>query len=195
MSISNLGLPTHGVAVQGKAKKVAKPAAKAKSSSGVNTGGMPVNPNAILPRQLNTQTVNVLAYSPAHARKAAAHIAGGEDRVVETRVITKPIQRAAIESADFPQRGTRSWVTEYHIFAYGQRVPVGLNKFEYIDVEFVKGGIKEKTAAVKEAKRLSEKHQMPMMVQIVKVLEKDSPITFICEPKSEPGEYQVHFIV
>lgn len=195
MSASNLGLPTHGVAAQAKAKKVAKPAAKKKPTSGVNTNGMPVNPNAIIPRQLNTQTVNVPAYSPAHARKAAAHIAGGEDRVVEARMVKKPVPKAGVEVADFPQRGTRSWVTEYHIFAYGQRIPTGLNKFVYTDIEFVKDGFKEKTAAVKEAKRLAEKHQIPMMVQIVKVLAKDSPVTFICEPKSEPGEYQAHFLV
>lgn len=139
----------------------------------------------------------VKAYSPEHAKRVAAALHGVAYEAVQSVVPLRSKEVSApskCQSADFPQQGARKWETEYQIYTYAQRVPIGLNKWSYIGLEFVKGGFASKTEAVKEMKALALKHRVPMMVQIHKTLKKDSNVTAIAEPQMKMQDYQVEFV-
>ncbi|MNO70505.1 hypothetical protein D3C76_613910 [compost metagenome] len=145
---------------------------------------------------MTTTKVTVQAYSDEHAKRIAAGLYGvdmGAIISVSANGSTKVTPPKKTQNADFPQHGTRKWVTEYQIFTYAQRLQVGLNKFEYVGLEFVKGGFDEKTKAVKAMKDLALKHRLPMMVQIHKVLEGDSNVCGISEPDMALRPYSVEF--
>lgn len=149
-------------------------------------------------KPMTVSEVTVQAYSSEHAKRIVAALYGvAYDAVLaafpvhQGRANKTPTK---CQTADFPQQGTRQWETEYQIYTYAQRVPAGLNKWSYIGLEFVKGGFKHKTDAVKEMKTLSLKHRLPMMVQIHKVLKKDSNVTALAEPQMQMNSYRVEFI-
>ncbi|WP_422661662.1 hypothetical protein ACK8P5_26430 (plasmid) [Paenibacillus sp. EC2-1] len=140
------------------------------------------------------------AYSKAHASMlAAAMLMISEKMIINVTVAAAPIGKGdkpatQCDSVDYPQRGTRKWVTEYQIFTYAERIAVGLTKFDYLGMDLVKGGIESKTEAVKEAKRLAIKHGVPMMVQIHKMSVDDDNVALICEPKMKKKVYLVEYI-
>lgn len=143
--------------------------------------------------ELPITKMEVQAYSEEHAKRLAAALTGVDiGHVLSAHCPpSKGLPPKKTQNADFPQRGTRRWVTEYQIFTYAQRMQVGLNKFTYIGLEFVKGGFDEKTKAVKAMKDLSVKHRLPMMVQIHKVLEGDSNVASLAEPDMPMKTYSV----
>lgn len=148
-------------------------------------------------KSVTTTTVMVQAYSPEHAKRVAAALYGVAYDAVLSANPAYPQKSGAptkCQSADFPQQGTRKWETEYQIWTYAQRIPVGLNKWSYIGLEFVKGGFESKTEAVKEMKALAMKHRLPMMVQIHKTLKKDSNVTALAEPQMPLNSFHVEFV-
>lgn len=163
------------------AKKMSQPAVKAPVETTVSS-------------TVKIVSVTVEAFSETHAKMLAAAMNGiHENQIIKSILKRKPRPATTCESADFPQEGTRKWVTEYRIYAYASRVAIGLKKFEYLGKEFVKGGYDNKTDAVKDAKAFAIKHHVPMMVEIHKVLEKDDPVTLACEPKAGKGEYEISY--
>lgn len=142
------------------------------------------------------QSIKVIAYNEEHARLVAMTMAGIRmDQIIEVTNTKKPRPAVTCTTHDFPVKGTRKWKTEYHIFSYGQRIPLGLNKYLYTHMEFVEGGIETKIDAVKRAKELAVKKQLPMTVQIVQVLDSHEPTVSDVEPKTAMGSYLVTFAV
>jgi hypothetical protein len=140
--------------------------------------------------------IKVKAYGVEHARRIASGLTGYPmTSIVDTVMSKKPRQAKTCSTDDFPVKGTRKWVTVYNVYAYGNKVPVGRNKYEYTNMEFVKGGFSTKADALAEARKMAVKHQLPMTVQIAKELEKDSPTVSDVEPKTSVGEYTVSFLV
>lgn len=174
------------------------PKGKAKRTVAAAPAAPAINQPQTQTRSINMTTtkVSVQAYSDEHAKRIAAALYGidiGAVVSVSANGSTKVTPPKKCQNADFPQHGTRKWVTEYQIFTYAQRIQTGLNKFEYIGLEFVKGGFDEKTKAVKAMKDLALKHRLPMMVQIHKTLEGDSNVTAISEPDMALRPYMVEF--
>lgn len=147
-----------------------------------------------IPKVANT--IKVKGYSADHARRIASGLTGHSMALItDTKLLKNPRQAKTCSTDDFPVKGTRKWKTVYNIYAYGNKIPVGRNKYEYTNMEFVKGGYDTKTEAVKVAREMAIKHQLPMTVQIAKELEDDSPHVSDVEPKTTVGEYNVTFSV
>lgn len=140
--------------------------------------------------------IKVKAMSQEHARKLAAALSGYPvSSVLSVACNKQPRPAKTCVTDDFPVKGTRKWVTVYNVYTYGTKIPVGRNRYEYTDMELVKGGFDQKTDAVKVAREMAVKHQLPMTVQIAKELENDSPHVTDVEPKSTFGEFTVTFRV
>lgn len=142
------------------------------------------------------QHIVVKAMSTSHARKIASALTQTPiEGIGRVDMVKKPRQAKTCQTDDYPTKGTRKWVTEYQVYSYGQRVPIGRNKYDYTHLEFVKGGFTKKGDAVKEAREQAIKQQLPMTVKIVKVLENDTNTVTDLEPKSTYGEYRVAYHV
>ncbi len=142
-----------------------------------------------------TYVFEVEAFSEEHAARVAALIAGGTSehviRVVEKR---KPRPATTCKTDDFPVKGTRKWKTVYQVWAYGAKVPLARGKYEYINTELVADDIEQKTEAVKIAKDMAIKHQLPMTIRIAQKLESHEPVCADIEPKTTKGKYEVEVL-
>jgi hypothetical protein len=144
--------------------------------------------------QQQSNVITVKAYSKEHAGKMAATLSGYDLSMVQSITMLKePREAKTCSTDDFPVKGTRKWITVYNIYTYGAKIPIGRNKYEYTNMEFVKGGFDQKVDAVRIAREMAIKHQLPMTVQIAKELEKDSPHVSDVEPKTTVGEFSVTF--
>ena len=139
--------------------------------------------------------LDVEAYSPEHARRIASIITGGAmEHVIDVTEIKKPRNATTCKTDDHPVKGTRKWKTVYQVYAYGAKVPIGRGKYEYINMELVEDDIEQKTEAVKIAKDMAIKHQLPMTVQIAQKLETHDTACADIEPKTTKGKYRVQVI-
>lgn len=152
--------------------------------------------SAAAAQQKQHQTIKVKAYSTEHARRVASSLTGfSMESITQVAPLKKPRQGKTCTTEDFPVKGARKWVTKYNIYAYGNKVAIGRNRYEYTNMEFVKGGFDTKTEAVKIAREMAIKHQLPMTVQIAKELQDESPHVTDLEPNTTVGEYNITFYV
>ncbi len=156
------------------------------------------NPSFIPPRESNrtvkTIVLVVSAYGERHALKVGAFIGQvPDDHALSATLVSKGAAKKAAKTvnADFPQKGARSWKTVYDIYAYAQEIAVGRGKVEYVGMELVKPGFKDRASADAEAKALALKHNVPMMVKIAKKLVSGNETVFTCEPHTEMRQYEV----
>lgn len=138
--------------------------------------------------------VLVKAFSEEHARRISGAIGGFSMDQIHNVIKTKqPRAATTCKTEDFPVRGTRKWKTVYQVYAYGQKLAIGRNRFEYLNMELVTDDIEQKTEAVKIAKEMAIKHQLPMTVQIAQKLGSHDAACADIEPKSTIGEFQVNY--
>lgn len=140
--------------------------------------------------------IEVDAFSEEHARRIACVIAGGTmETTAKVTCIKRPLTAKLCKTHDFPVKGTRKWKTVYQVYAYGAKVPMGRSGFEYLNMELVEDDIDQKTDAVKVARAMAIKHQLPMTVQIAqKLVSHDSACSDI-EPNATKGKYKVEVVV
>lgn len=140
--------------------------------------------------------IEVDAYSEEHARRIATLIAGGTmDHVCNVTCIKKPRKATTCKTNDHPVKGTRKWETVYQVHAYGTTVPMGRAGVEYLSMEMVEDDIKQKTDAVKLAKAMAVKHQLPMTVQIAQKLTSHPTACADIEPATTKGKYLVSVVI
>lgn len=138
----------------------------------------------------------VKAFSEDHARRTAGALGGFSTQAIRNIRQSKAARKATTcKTDDFPVKGTRKWKTVYQVHAYGQKLAIGRNKFEYLNMELVQDDIEQKTEAVKIAKEMAVKHQLPMTVQIVQKLDSHDAACADIEPKTTPGEYVISYQV
>lgn len=145
--------------------------------------------------QTKTHIFEVEAFSKEHASRVAALIAGGtSEHVIRVAELRKPRNATTCKTDDHPVKGTRKWKTIYQVYAYGAKVALARGKYEYINMELVMDDIDQKTEAVKIAKDMAIKHQLPMTVQIAQKLESHEPSCADIEPKTTKGKYEVEVL-
>lgn len=138
----------------------------------------------------------VKAFSEDHARRIAGALGGFPTQSIRSIRQTKvPRKATTCKTDDFPVKGTRKWKTVYQVHAYGQKIAIGRNKFEYLNMELVQDDIDQKTEAVKIAKDMAIKHQLPMTIQIVQKLDSHDAACADIEPKTTPGEFVISYQV
>lgn len=140
-------------------------------------------------------SVEVEAYSQEHAKRIASLIAGGTmDTVVRVTTIKAPRNASTCKTDDNPVKGTRKWKTVYQVYAYGSKIAMGRDTYQYLNKELVRDDIDQKTDAVKIAREMAIKHQLPMTVQIVQKLDTHSPTCADIEPKTGLGKFKVEVV-
>lgn len=140
--------------------------------------------------------VEVQAYSEEHARRVAAVIVGGTmDQVLKCSKVIQGRKATVCKTDDHPVKGTRKWKTIYQVYAYGEKVPMGRSGYEYLNMELVEDDIEQKTEAVKIARKMALKHQLPMTVQIAQKLESHDPTCADIMPNTKKGKYNVAVMV
>ena len=140
--------------------------------------------------------VTVPAYSEEHARRIAGTFGGFHtSKIREVTQLKAPRKATTCKTDDFPVKGTRKWKTVYQVHAYGQKIAIGRNRFEYINMELVRDDIEQKTEALKIAREMAVKHQLPMTVQIVQKLDTHDPTCADVEPKTGLGQFKVVYSV
>lgn len=139
--------------------------------------------------------VEVEAFSQEHAKRIACLIAGGTmDHVTKVTMIKQPRAATTCKTDDNPVKGTRKWKTVYQVYAYGSKIAIGRDEYEYLNKELVRDDIDQKTDAVKIAREMAVKHQLPMTVQIAQKLETHSNTCADIEPKTTRGKYKVEVV-
>ena len=146
-------------------------------------------------KTIGTYVFEVEAFSAEHARRLAVLIAGGtSEHVLDVQEIRKPRPATTCKTDDNPVKGTRKWKTVYQVYAYGAKIPLGRGRYEYTNMELVQDDIDQKTDAVKIAKEMAVRHQLPMTVQIAQKLDSHEPTCADIEPKTGKGKYKVEVI-
>lgn len=144
---------------------------------------------------IRTLEVEVEAFSEEHARRVASLIAGGTmDHVVKVTMTKQPRPATTCKTDDNPVKGTRKWKTVYQVYAYGSKIAMGRDEYEYLNKELVRDDIDQKTDAVKIAKEMAIKHQLPMTIQIAQKLDTHSSTCADVEPKTGRGKYKVEVL-
>lgn len=140
--------------------------------------------------------VVIKAFSEEHARRIAGALGGfSMEAIRNVRMMSAPRKATTCKTDDNPIKGTRKWATVYQVYAYGQKLAVGANKYEYLNKELVQDDIEQKTEAVKIAKEMAIKHQLPMTVQIAQKLVSHDPGCADIEPKTTLGQFVVSYQV
>lgn len=140
-------------------------------------------------------SIEVEAYSQEHAKRIASIVAGGTmDHVSKVTMIKAPRAATTCKTEDNPVKGTRKWKTVYQVYAYGSKIAMGRDQYEYLNKELVRDDIDQKMDAVKIAREMAIKHQLPMTVQIAQKLDTHSNTCADVEPKTTPGKYQVEVV-
>lgn len=153
---------------------------------------MSINKHA---QTMEVLSVEVEAFSTEHAKRIASLIAGGTmDHVAKVTMIKQPRPATTCKTDDNPVKGTRKWKTVYQVYAYGSKIAMGRDSYEYLNKELVRDDIDQKTDAVKIAKEMAIKHQLPMTVQIAQKLDTHSNTCADIEPKSTLGKYKVEVV-
>lgn len=147
-------------------------------------------------RSVETEIIVVEAMSEQHAKRIAAGIAGiGLERIINITCTKKPRAASTCKTEDFPVKGTRKWKTVYQIYAYGNAIPLGRNKMEHTQMEIVADDIETKTEAIKIAKEMAIKHQLPMTIKIAQKLETHDTTCANIIPKTGLGKFSVEYII
>ena len=145
---------------------------------------------------MTTEKIVVDAMSTEHAKRVASTLAQFPlEAIRNVKMITKPREAKTCQTDDYPVKKARKWQTQYSVYSYGKRIPIGKNKFLYSNLELVAEGFKLKTEAVKAARELAIKHQLPMTVKIVKVLVDEDNTVSDVTPKTALGKYEVEYVV
>ncbi len=141
-----------------------------------------------------TKMIDVSAMSKEHAKRLAVSYGIPMDTIVDVYTVRNPRNASTCKTDDYPTRGTRKWKTVYQVHAYGAKIAMGLDKFEYLNMELVRDDIETKTEAVKIAKEMAIKHQLPMTVQVVQKSISHTPTCADIEPKTTLGTFQVKYV-
>jgi hypothetical protein len=104
------------------------------------------------------------------------------------------IARAATlcSTDDFPQKGTRKWVTKYYVYQYDYKTPRPDGTFRYMGMRKV-SEFDEKTPALKDAREKTLATQQRHTVRIVKVLEDADNVVTDIAPKLNSAPIQFRF--
>lgn len=152
--------------------------------------------NQQIPTTVQTTFVEVKAMSEDHAKRIASGLVGvSMEKVTSVMLLAKPRDAKTCKTDDYPTTGTRKWKTIYEVYAYGQAIPLGRNKIEHTNMELVQSDIATKTEAVKIAREMAVKHQLPMTVQIAQKLDTHDTTCADIEPKTGLGKFKVYYIV
>lgn len=146
-------------------------------------------------RGYTMKKLDVEALSEEHAKRVAAAFLGISLNQVKEVILTGKQNHVASTcmTDDHPVKGTRRWATKYEVHTYGSRIALGRDRWEYLQQELVKEGIATKTEALSVAKAMAAKHQMPMMVKIVQVLESHDSSCADILPKTKPMKFRVTY--
>ena len=112
--------------------------------------------------------------------------------LVSERELAKPSAATTCRTENNPANGARKFITVHNIYVINPTDPKDYKFVERAQSVNAQGAtISDKTTAVKRAKELALKHQMPYFVKVEKVLEnEDDQITATITPNYKEGSWE-----